>query len=53
MASSLLSNADMADWRSGLTGSSAFGMRREPGKSVFVGPRTTGRKVSARPSAPA
>ena len=53
MASSPLSRADMVNSSRGLTGSGTFGMRKEPGRPVFAGPRTTGRKAAARPSAPA
>jgi len=52
MASRRLSSADMVDLPWGSTVCGAFGMGGEPGKSVFAGARTTGRKAAARPTAP-
>ena len=43
----------MVDSPWGLTGSGAFVMRKDPGKPVFVQPRTTGREAATRPLAPA
>ena len=49
MASSPLSRADMVNSSRGLTGSGTFGMRKEPGRPVFAGPRTTGRSAALVP----
>ena len=48
-----LCSADKADSPWGLSGFGWVTMRREPGRSVFVGPGTTGPNAAAQPWAPA